>query len=159
MKKLVALLLICFLLPSVALADSIDLSALSFDELVQLRQQIAQELTTRPEWKEVTVPIGIWKVGEDIPAGHWTISASSGNAPWVIIGSVLDANGKEIDSWNSSLHGVYYKAELESPSYIFYKESKSISSVDFELRDGLYVEIKYASVIFSPYAGKPSLGF
>lgn len=144
---------------SITISKDKELSSFNFDELILLRQQIAQELTTRPEWKEVTVPIGIWKVGEDIPAGHWTISASDGNGPWVIVGSALEENGLDVDSWRSTMDGFYYKAELESPTYIFYKEGKSQSSFDIELKEGLFVQVKYASVVFSPFIGKPTLGF
>lgn len=143
----------------VTISKDDDLSSFTFDELILLRQQIAQELTARPEWKEVTVPQGVWKVGEDIPAGHWTISASDGNGPWIKIGTALESNGLDVDEWKSTMQGFYYDAQLESPSYIFYKENKSLSSFDIELTDGLYVQVKYASVVFSPYVGKPFLGF
>lgn len=160
MKKLFSLLLILALLvPSMAFAGGIDLSAFSFEELVQLRQQIARELTTRPEWKEVTVPQGIWLVGEDIPAGHWTITAADRGAPILYIGKALEENGREVDSFNSMMLGYYYKIELTSPQNIMFDENKDISSFDIELTDGLYIQIKYASVIFSPFTGKQSLGF
>ena len=32
---------------------------------------------SRPEWKEVKVPTGIWKIGVDIPAGEYSISTES----------------------------------------------------------------------------------
>lgn len=161
MKKLFCILLAVITLMSMpwkAKADT-DLSAYSFELLIQIREIIAQELTRRPEWKEVTVPQGTWKVGQDIPAGHWTITASEGNGPWVIVGSTLEANGLDVDSWKSSMDGSYYKAELQSPTYIFYQKDKSQPFFDIELKEGLFVQIKYASVVFSPFIGKPTLGF
>lgn len=158
MKKLLSLLLLLALLIPVS-ANAVTLSEMTFDELVALREKIAVELTKRPEWKEVTVPKGTWKVGEDIPAGHWHIRAFEGTAPWVIVGCVLEDNGLDVSMWNSSMEGFYYKAELESPSYIFYKAGKSIDSFDIQLKDGLFVQILNGSVLFSPYIGKPTLGF
>ena len=78
MKKFVVMLLACLMIASCACADEIDLSSLSFDELRELQTKISKELTSRPEWKEVPVPPGLYKVGEDIPAGDWCIKC--GNA-------------------------------------------------------------------------------
>ena len=72
MKRFLCILLICLMITP-ALAESIDLSALSFDELRSLQTQLNKELVSRPEWKEVTVPMGIWVVGSDIPAGAYSI--------------------------------------------------------------------------------------
>lgn len=156
MKKICSLLLILSLIiPVVALAD-IDLSGLSFNELLVLREQIAQELTTRPEWKEVTVPIGVWKVGEDIPAGHWTVSAVDGGISMVVIGTALDITGYEIDSWNSDF---YFWKQIESANYHSFNPISSISSFDFTFMDGYYLIVSNGPAVFSPYIGKPSLGF
>lgn len=159
MKKLLALLLAMALLIPAACAEGIDLSALSFDQLVELRQQISKELTTRPEWKEVTVPVGVWKVGEDIPAGHWTITAADRGSPKIEIGKVLESNQKRVDSYLSRLAGFYYDADIRSANHPAYDPNRDIESFDIELSEGMYVVVRYAAVVFSPYAGKPSLGF
>ena len=69
MKKLIALVLVILsLIPMVAFAD-VELGGMSFDELVSLNGKLLKEIVSRPEFKEVTVPTGSYKVGEDIPAG------------------------------------------------------------------------------------------
>ena len=136
--------------------DVSDLSELSFDQLIALKEQISKELTTRPEWKEVTVPQGVWKVGEDIPAGHWTISAYPGTASVLEFGTVLDATKKEIDNYQSDF---YYYISLQSPERSTFDEHSDISSDDILLTEGTYIIVAFGSVIFSPYTGKPSLGF
>ena len=73
MKKLVVLLLVCILFVSCAAAD--DLSGLSFDDLIKLRDEINAEIISRPEWKEVPVPVGEYIIGIDIPAGSYSIRA------------------------------------------------------------------------------------
>lgn len=76
MKKLLSiLLLVCLLIPA-AVAEDIDLSKLSFDELASLRDRCQMEMLSRSEWKEVQVPQGIWQVGKDIPAGDWIIKCA-----------------------------------------------------------------------------------
>lgn len=161
MKKVLSLLLVlALLLPAFAVAEGVDLSALSFDQLVQLREQIARELTTRPEWKEVTVPQGVWEVGVDIPAGHWTITVANRGYGRVTIAPLLKDNGLEVDYWKALSQGLFhYQITLTGRQSGIYDPQTSVSSFDIELPDGVYVEVYNASVIFSPYTGKPSLGF
>lgn len=73
MKKLVSILVLVFLVVSSAAAEDINLSSLSFDQLVQLQSRITMEIMQRNEWQEVTVPAGIYEVGKDIPAGTWSL--------------------------------------------------------------------------------------
>ena len=40
-----------------------------------------------------------------------------------------------------------------------YKENEDKTSADLDLPDGAYVSIEDGNVIFTPYQGKPSLGF
>lgn len=156
MKKIFSLLLaLALLLPAMA-STEIDLSALSFADLVALRQQISQELITRPEWKEVTVPQGVWKVGEDIPAGHWTIIPISGGYCSISISDAINQMGTDI---GSSYSEYYFSDFIESPDYSYFIEGNSKPSIDIELFDGLYIVVKGCSCVFSPYIGKPSLGF
>ena len=85
MKKLICLLLIICLFPVIAAADSLDLSDLSYDQLVALQHYITMEIMKRPEWKEVNVPAGKWIVGVDIPEGEYSIKPYNGGAYITII--------------------------------------------------------------------------
>ena len=86
MKKIAIMILAIVLIPLAAMADLPDLSGLTFEELVQLRDQINLAMWNSQEWQEVTVPQGVWVVGEDIPIAHWTISLSpSASAKWASI--------------------------------------------------------------------------
>lgn len=71
MKRIIILALIV-LMAIPAAAEDLDLSKLSFDELVILHKNIQLEIISRPEWKEVHVPAGHWIVGQDIPAGKYS---------------------------------------------------------------------------------------
>ena len=74
MKRFLCLLLILCIIPVYALMESIDLSGYSFDDLRKLQQDINAEIKSRPEWKSVNVPCGVYTVGKDIPAGEYSIS-------------------------------------------------------------------------------------
>ena len=155
MKRILAVILSLLLFGSVALAD-VDLSGMTFDELVALRDKINLAIWESQEWQEVTVPIGVWRVGEDIPAGHRTIKAApGGNMSWGVVtyGTKLDELGKvlEYDS-----EGFYYSEQVKAEGS---NASVTLSEIDIDMQDGAYVVIGECDMIFTPYSGKPSLGF
>lgn len=154
MKKLVCLLLAVILLPVYALAD-VDLTGMTFDELVALRDQINLAMWSCEDWQEVDVPQGVWLVGQDIPAGRWVVRT---NASWatVRIGTALNASGQDIDIIKSDF---YYGESLTSPDDKNYDPDSDKAELELDLQEGFYVVINQGRVIFSPYSGKPSLGF
>lgn len=154
MKKLLALLLLLLALPMCAQAD-VDLSGMSFDELVALSDQINLAIWNSQEWQEVTVPQGIWKVGEDIPEGHWTIKPVDGVYAYVYYGDALEANGKEVSYRSKN----YYRESIYSPYCGIYDEGEDLKQMDVDAKSGSYIVIENGDVVFSPYSGKPKLGF
>lgn len=156
MKKLVSLFLaVVLVLPALALADLPDLSGMSYDELVQLKDKINLAMWNSQEWQEVTVPIGVWTVGEDIPVAHWSISLSpDSSAKWAVIKycDMLDASGT--DSGNMFDCKIYAYLDVASPDNDRYPQT-----IDLNLVPGTYIIIENGSVVFTPYSGKPDLGF
>lgn len=154
MKKLFVLLLVLSLLCVSAIAESIDISGLSYDELVALKDRINKAIWESEEWQEVTVPIGVWKIGEDIPVGHWTITAAPGG-DWgsVEIGNALEETGKSIDIIGSDY---YWGAQVKEKGS---SASVDMDEIDYDFKDGDYIVIEYSDMVFTPYAGKASLGF
>lgn len=153
MKKLLILsLVISLLLSGSAAADGIDLSGMSFDQLVALRDQLNLAIWNSQEWQEVTVPAGIWIVGEDIPAGHWTIRPLPNSYILVTYFDKLDEFGKGVGAgwrgWGGNLTS-------RDENDITYGEPRE---VDLVMEEGMYFKCSQ-SVIFTPYAGKPDLGF
>lgn len=153
MKKFLALFLAALLLAPAALADIPDISGLTFDELVALREQINLALWNSAEWQEVTVPEGVWVVGEDIPAGHWTIRVASSH-------DIL--NVCYMDKVDTITGDPLYGAKLfirtiASPGFSGFGEINA-EYADIEMEDGWFFKCTGA-VIFTPYTGKPDLGF
>ena len=72
MKKLIIVFLSVCMAISCAYSESIDLSGLSYDELVALKDRIDLAIWNSQEWQEVEVPQGLYVVGKDIPSGTWT---------------------------------------------------------------------------------------
>ena len=154
MKRFLCCLFVLVLLPVVSLADLPDLSGLSFDELVQLRERINLAIWNSQEWQEVTVPPGVWEIGADIPAGHWSVRPSEGCGPdYIIYVSGITKQGHDIDLDA----GDYIMECLCDPSAAYYSgEYKTVTDIVMEA--GRFVRLD-CTMIFSPYSGKPDLGF
>ena len=137
-------------------AAAIDLSNMSLDELIALREQVTMAMWETEEWQEVEVPIGVYQVGVDIPAGNWTVKChKSFDNAYISWGESLDENGHSI-AWqgrNDILNYVY------NPDYKYYEEGDGPLEYSFEVRDGEYIIIGVGNVVFTPFVGKPDLGF
>ena len=164
MRKVVCSLLSVIMLLSLSTvyAEGMDLSGLSFDELIALKDKINLAIWNSQEWQEVTVPQGEWVVGQDIPAGKWTIKCADINrSDWMmkecdIEWGFLKSNGN-IDHYTSKGGG---DVTLYNPNHKDYEAGK-VTEVLADLQEGMIVRIReaYAPALFTPYAGKPSLGF
>lgn len=110
-----------------------DFSRYSYEELLELQAALNKALWASDGWQNVSVPAGVYVVGEDIPAGHWTISEKN-DAYFRVYGEMN----------NGELSNLLYDTDLNEP-------------VNLKLYDGNYIEIRYFSVNFAPYVS--GLGF
>jgi len=154
MKKLIALILVVCMTASFAAAEDIDLSGLSFDQLVELKEKIILAMWNSHEWQEVKVPVGIYEVGKDIPAGKWTVRCA-GDFTFLDYGNELKPGGNDI------VFGCerYGNATITNPEYTRYDENKDMVEFSFSVQDGDYIKIDRSALIFTPYTGTPDLGF
>ena len=156
MKRLITIILIlALLLPAAALAD-VDLSGMTYEELVILKDRINLAMWNSQEWQEVTVPAGVWEVGKDIPEGHWTISQAADNTlSNIVYTDCLDEFGKDVgEGWKGWYGAICNKKNkdgtLRMPEYP--------ETADIDMKAGMFFITK-TPVIFTPYTGKPGLGF
>lgn len=162
MKRFSALVLSLLLIlglsvPAFAVsAADIDLSGLSYEELVALKDRINLAIWESEEWEEVEVPIGVWEIGADIPAGHWTIAAADGVWCSISRSRALDSTGKDTD-WGTGNN--YFSEVLTHPNSSTYDPKSDPVSVDLVLSEGEYFVVDNGNVVFTPYAGKGDLGF
>lgn len=149
MRRLIITIVTLFILISSfafqsALAD-VDLSGMSFDELVALRNQIDQAIWASDGWQEVSVPAGVYHIGEDIPAGKWTIRPADGHTAEVSYGPSLEDGG-------ASINRGYGYEQITSPNDS-YSKYNDIDCVNWTLEDGAYIMIESSSVVFTPFSG------
>ena len=131
MNKLLAIILVLCLLTPCTYADSIDLSDLSFKELRDLQYLVSTEITSRPEWKSVTIPAGCWRVGEDIPAGSYSIESADGNSVFIAVW------GYAKDDYKTN-GGLIY-------NYSLYDKGDIVGKI--VLQDGWLLDIRYAVIL------------
>ena len=155
MKRFI-LILVCLatFLCAVANADTIDLSGMTYDELVELVNEAQRMIMFSDFWQEVEVPQGEYIVGKDIPEGKWLITASPTKVSSISQRRLTKyRNGFELEEegfydyiTNAQLTGV------ETPHY----KSYQMDSVTIELVDGDLFCVETGAVIFTPSKG---LGF
>ena len=155
MKRLITIILILALaVPALALADLPDISNLTYNELVQLKDQINLAMWGSQEWQEVTVPPGVWEIGVDIPAGHWSVRPAARCGPdYIIYASATTNHGHDVDLFS----GKHIMECICDPSATYYSGEYK-TSTDIDMEAGYFVRLDCA-MIFSPYSGKPSFGF
>lgn len=155
MKKILALVLILLCFASVAFAESaFDLSVLSYEELVSIKDQINIAIWQSEEWQEVEVPKGVWIIGDDIPAGKWTIKAADEIKAEVYWCDKLDDSGT-----GASFFGKIYEYEALYSLHHRYYEKGDTTEVTWDLKNGQYFIVDDGIALFTTYSGKPSLGF
>ena len=159
-KALIVFLLIALCIPC-ACAEEINLDALSFQQLAALRDRIQLVMMQRDEWQEVTVPQGVYKVGEDIPAGTWMIKCCPDypDNVWMRLtaiewGTELDEKGTGF-SWTGSKGSVL----IHNPNSKTYDGGVTEYLITLEVGDYVIIDDTFNKAVFSPYTGKPDLGF
>ena len=141
MKRFIGLLLVLLLVAGVAHAEIEDISKLTDDELIQLKEQISAEEIARGLEKAVKVPRGRYIVGKDIPAGTYTIELVEYDSY-----TVFNVWEKEYEVYD------YNVGLLENIN--FSQEQKKYTKV--VLSEGNVVETFVDYFIFTKYTG---LGF
>lgn len=137
---------------SIQYVSAETLESMSFEALLQLQTRVNAQLAEKATWKDVEVPQGVWVVGEDIPAGKWTVTCADPKSYTVVSwGDVLEGNGEEINYWDANLYSVNNRVGTGSMA--------EMETYSFEVREGDYIVIEHKPAIFNQYAGKPKLGF
>ena len=76
-RRVFCCLLVCLLLIPSALADPVDLSSMSDDEIVSLLTRVNEELVARGIEKSAVLPAGKYVGGKDLPAGAYIITCKT----------------------------------------------------------------------------------
>ena len=80
-RFLCVLLIVLLLIPS-ALADTVNLSSMSDEEIVGLLGQVNQEIVSRGISKTAKLPQGAYIGGKDLPAGRYILTVLAKGDDW-----------------------------------------------------------------------------
>ena len=135
MKKIaVFILVIVLLFGAVSCAEGLDLSTLDDKQLIDLSTAVQKEIIKRDLDKKVKVPSGTYIVGEDIPAGDYTVRPTG-------IALIIEIYKDEVKLGNRT--GIFSANQGEIIGKI-------------SLKEGDIIEITMGGSIFEKYVG---LGF
>jgi len=134
MKKALLLFVCTALLftSAIALAADVDLTSLPYDELVDLKIKIAAEVMSRPETKSVSVPPGVYEIGEHIPAGEYSLELDSDYA------AATTSKSNDFSDYGSMID-------------ILSVDEKGVGRI--VLKEGQFIQIEYGSVLFVTFTG------
>lgn len=152
MKKIIAIMAALVLVSTVSAAE-VNLSGMSFDELVELAHQVDQAIWASDGWEEVTVPPGTYTIGEDIPAGKWTIRAQEAGSVLVYYCAAINDAGTANIFGGASTDAWIYSENARG------FDPKNQTQVTYDLKDGMYFIVMNGNAVFTPDTGKSSLGF
>lgn len=144
MKKLVSFALsVAYIFSMVCALAEFDIGGLQYDELAQLVNDAQMAMMQSDKWQEVIVPSGIYIIGEDIPEGKWNIKAIGKSTVFVYVGrEMYNEFTVHFDDFNT-LYGE------ESSMY----DEGDTTNITYNLKNGMYLQIKGGSAAFTPYKG------
>ena len=116
-----------------------DLSSMTFEELLSLRQQVDAALWASEGWQAVEVPQGDYLIGTDIPIGKWTVQLADDD-PQAFAEIKVFPNLKAFD---------------DKPEYGFTRNEylQPGQVLNLQLESENYIIISYCALTFAPYTG------
>ena len=148
-KKIIAMgtIIGCLSVVHPAFAENIDMSAMSMEDLIALRDSIAAEIISRGG--DNTIGIGVYEVGTDIKASDFKVTAMKGTDGYTTFTIFKDR--EEYDEYNA---GNYDLGEIGE---LYGSEDTGYDTGNLNLKDGeiLYVERGEAIIEETKNSWKP----
>lgn len=140
-------------LPDSQIQSKFDFSNMSFSDLTVLKDGLNMRIWSSYKWDKVIVPVGMYKVGVDIPAGYFCVE-SPNDYTRISYGQKLYAHYLDLEIYDD------WEQEIENVNYSGYKEG-DLASVNINLEEGYYLSVnENTCASFSPAVEKKaSLGF
>ena len=129
MKKFLCLLVALVLVGSIALAEVIDLSSMTDDDLLALKDQVSQAVSDRGLIKEFQLTAGVYIGGVDIKPGRYILTATEVND------SVSIGLGKDVESLDSDKGILFMDSE-------YFREGDDPKTYSLSIAEGNVLVIK-----------------
>lgn len=118
MKKFLCLLVALVLVGSIALAEAIDLSSMTDDELLALKDQVNQTITDRGLTDEFYLTTGVYICGTAIKPGVYRLTVQPG-AGYFRIGIGIDAENASNNTGTLFMDEERFDEDAEPKVYTF----------------------------------------
>ena len=152
MKKIITVVLILsLLLPAAALADLPDISGLSYEELLSLRDEVNLAIMSSDEHQEIILPPGLWAVGKDIPAGRWLVTPLDGQYMNLWYGDVVNESGTNAGYGWDNINGYNKSMSTKKNKDGTWKDIDCPHSVIIKMQEGWYLK-NAGTVVLTPEA-------
>ena len=127
MRKFLAILIVCILLTIPALAETVDLSSMSLEELIQLRDAVNTAINEQLDFgfDDSKIGMGYYDVGVDIKPGkydlicifaemeHFSVNDTDQSQCMVVVASDRSDNAEAISEFYYITVGQQISVELE----------------------------------------------
>ena len=156
MKKILAFIIALALMgavPASAEPETLDLAAMSLEDLQALQLRVLEAMWATDDWQSVEVPEGAYEIGVDIPAGRWTISAREDEYVTIQVVSRLNATRTK-----ESSNAQRYAYQVVASETSFMHDDHPSASFTLTLEAGMFIIIEDAPAVFTPPTG-PSFTF
>lgn len=156
MKKILAFVVALALMgaaPALSEPESVDLAAMSLEDLQALQLRVLTAMWETDAWQSVEVPEGAYEIGVEIPAGKWTISAREDEYVTIHVVSRLNAT-RTREANNAQTYAYQVIASTTSHMHDDYPST----SFTLTLEAGMFIIIEDAPAVFTPPTG-PSFTF
>lgn len=98
-RRLLCVLLIALFLAPAALADTVNLSSMTDDEIIALLTQVNQEIVNRGINKTARLPKGGYIAGRDLPAGRYILTVLATGSDWGNLTVKTDEGNGKMTLW------------------------------------------------------------
>lgn len=112
MRKFLAILIVGLMCAIPAMAENVDISSMSLEELFQLKTSIQEEITARIGKNPMNIASGKYIVGTDIKAGYYILVVDSVAVKYVDL-SLIWLDESRDDVWEQLREGESYYLHLE----------------------------------------------
>lgn len=129
-RLLVALLIVAIAIPVFASTAGIDLTTMSLEELIQLRNDVDTEISSRISSNNDTMYQGAYVAGKDIAIGRYTFTA-------------LETSYLELFDTNDNFKS--YRKDYKEEDRAYYNQMKEGDVVTLNLEEGQVVNISRGS--------------
>jgi len=149
MKRLVTFIVLLLFVPVVSFADVPDISLLTLEELLVLRDNVNAAIMNSSDYQEIELPVGLWTVGIDFPAGTWLVTPLDDQYLNLWYGDVLNESGTDAGYGWDGINGYTHSFSTKKKKDGSWKDPDYPHFITLTMKEGWYFK-NGGTVILTP---------